>query len=456
MILRIISLLFVSVLNDSRVLAKDLLEIYELALLNDPQIKAAQARRDAVLQSKPQSIARLLPSISANGQYDRIRSDNKSSFVAARSGTTEQFWQTRGTIDLRQALFNVEFWVQLGQADNQIAQSEAEYAAEHQNLIVRTSRAYFDVLSAQDSLEFATAEKIAIARQLDQAKQRFEVGLIAITDVHEAQAGFDQARADEIAALNELDNAKEGLLEIIGDDSADLSPLGEVLPLDLPAPDDINEWSLVAEIQNLNIIAAKNQTEVTRKNIKLQRAGHFPRIDLVAQYGYNDDTRAFGVSADTQSLGVQLNVPIFEGGAVNSRSQQAHHEYQAAREDLERQRREVKRQVRNAYRGVLSTVSQVKALQATLVSSRSALEATEAGFEVGTRTMVDVLSEQRNLFSVKRDYSRTRYDYIVNRLLLKQAASSLSQADLDEMNEYFTKPLGNMVAPETFGKSIGK
>lgn len=436
MIRRIISLLFLSVLSGTQVLARDLLEIYDQALLNDPQLKAAQARRDAVLQSKPQSIARLLPNISANGQYDRFRSDNKSSFVAARSGTTEQFWQTRGAIDLRQSLFNVEFWVQLGQADNQIAQSEAEYAAEHQNLIIRTSRAYFDVLSAQDTLDFATAEKIAIARQLDQAKQRFEVGLIAITDVHEAQAGFDQARADEIAAQNELDNAKEALLEIIGEGGADLSPLGEVLPLDSPTPDDINEWRRVAELQNLNVIAAKNQTEVARKTIMVQRAGHFPRVDFVAQYGYNDDTRDFGVSADTQSLGVQLNVPIFEGGAVNSRTKQAHHEYEAAREDLETRRREVKRQVKNAYRGVLSTISQVKALKATVVSSESALEATEAGFEVGTRTMVDVLSGQRDLFSAKRDYARTRYDYIVNRLLLKQAASSLSEADLDLINKY--------------------
>nr|WP_305907916.1 TolC family outer membrane protein [Methylomarinum sp. Ch1-1]MDP4520711.1 TolC family outer membrane protein [Methylomarinum sp. Ch1-1] len=270
-------------------------------------------------------------------------------------------------------------------------------------------------------------------------EQRFEVGLIAITDVYEAQAAYDQARANEIEAANLLDDAKEGLRELIGDNQADLNPLHEKIILNRPEPDDISLWANSAQNNNFNIVAQLNQAEVARKEIRLQQSAHLPTIDIVANYNVQDNTSTFGLRGDTQSVGLQLNLPIFEGGGVYSRTQQAQYDYQREKEDLTKVKRTVTRQVRNAYRGVLASLSRVKALTATVKSSQSALEASEAGLEVGTRTMVDVLAEQRNLFRSKRDYARSRYDYLINGIKLKEAAGSLSEADLQEVNKFLQR-----------------
>ena len=305
-------------------------------------------------------------------------------------------------------------------------------------MIVKTSEAYFNVLAAHDNLGFTISEKKAIEQQLEQATQRFKVGLIAITDVHEAQAGYDQSIANEIEAVNLLDKSKEDLREIIGENEAKLNSLQESIPLNFPEPADITSWSKAAENNNFNIIAQLNQTEVVRKEINLQKSGHLPTIDIVANYGVQDNTSSFGLRGDTQSVGLQLNLPLFEGGAVHSRSKQAQFNYQREKENLTKVKRTVTRQVRNAYRDVVSSLSRVKALQAAVKSSESALEATEAGFQVGTRTMVDILAEQRNLYRSMRDYSRSRYDYLINGIKLKEAAGSLSEADLQEINKYLT------------------
>lgn len=415
--------------------AQSLSDIYELALQNDPGLKQAQAKQSAIGEVKNQSIARFLPTISATGSTKREWLHNKKAGEDFRGDlVNQQFWSNTFAINLTQPLFHWDYWIQLNQSDNQIAQAEAGYQAELQNLMVKTTEAYFNVLSAQDNLEFSQAEKEAIVRQLEQAKQLFQAGLIAITDIHEAQAGFDQASANEIEAANSLDNQKEALREIIGETDALLDSLGPELPLLKPEPADITAWSDSAEVSNFSIISAFNQAEATRKTIELQRNGHLPRLDLVASLGASDDNSSFGFRGDTQSVGVQLNVPLFEGGAVNSRTRQAGYEYEAAKEKLIATKRAVKRQVKDAYRGVLSTISRVAALKATVTSAESALTATEEGFEVGTRTMVDILNEQRNLYRAKRDFSRTRYDYLLNSLKLKQASSSLSEADLEQIN----------------------
>jgi outer membrane protein len=415
--------------------AQNLTEIYQLALQNSPVLKQAEAKQSAIGESKDQSIARFLPTLNATAEANRERLHNKKAGGDFRGNLVNQeFWNQSFKINLNQPLFHWDHWIQLSQADNQIAQAEALYQSELQNLMIKTSEAYFNVLAAQDNLEFTTAEKNAIARQLEQAKRRFEVGLIAITDVHEAQAGYDQALANEIEAANNLDNQKEALREIIGENDASLAPLGEQLPLIKPVPENMNSWSDSAEINNLNIISALNQAEFSRKNIDLQRNGHLPKLDLVASYGASDNNSTFGFRGDTQSVGLQLNVPLFEGGAVNSRTRQASYEYQAAKENLNQKKREVKRQVKDAYRGIISNMSRVDALQSSVNSAQSAFEASEAGFEIGTRTMVDVLNEQRNLYRAKRDYSRTRYDYLINSLKLKYAASNLSTEDISQIN----------------------
>jgi outer membrane protein len=301
--------------------------------------------------------------------------------------------------------------------------------------MTKTTVAYFNVLSALDNLEFAMAEKESISRQLEQAQQRFEVGIIAITDVNEAQAAFDLAGANEIEAANKLDNENEALKEIIGDQDAVLDTLGELVPLNKPEPANIADWSKTAELNNLNIIAAFNQAEAARKSIEIQRSGHLPKLDMIGAYGVSDVNSSFGFRGDTQSVGVELNVPLFEGGAVNSRTRQAGFEYEAAKENLETVKRSVKRQIKDTFRGVMTDISRVEALKAAVTSAETALESSQAGFEVGTRTMVDVLNEQRNLFKAKRDFARARYDYLINSVKLKQLSSDLTQNDLELLNK---------------------
>jgi outer membrane protein len=434
--LKFITLLFILGIARS-VVAQDLLETYHLALENDPQLKQAYFTQFSVAESKSQSIAQMLPTLSASARSSRERLNNKkANFQTAGS---QHFWNNGFTIDFSQPIFHWDHWVQLSQSDNRIAQAEAEYKAELQNLIVRITEAYFNILSAQDNLAFTIAEQTAIERQLEQAKQRFDVGLIAITDVYEAQAGYDQAVANQIDAANLLDDSKEALREIIGDNEVDIQALGTDINFSAPEPNNIKEWNTIAEANNLTIIAAFNQLEINRKNIAIQQSGHLPTLDLVASYNVQDVTSSFGQRGDSQSIGLQFNLPLFQGGMVYSQSKQAQYDFQAAKENLLGTRRLVKRQLRNAFRDVISSLSRIHALKATVASSNSSLEASEAGFEVGTRTMVDVLAEQRNLFRAKRDHSRSRYDYLVNGVKLKQAASSLTEDDLQKINQYLVQ-----------------
>ncbi|MGR9114775.1 MAG: TolC family outer membrane protein [Gammaproteobacteria bacterium] len=419
----------------SPALAQDLIEIYQLALQNDPVLKQAFAQQNATGETQDQSLARFLPIINATAASSKNWLHNKKAGADFRGlQVNQEFWNHTFNLNFVQPVFHWDHWVQLSQADNQIAQAEADYWSEQQNLMVRITEAYFNVLSARDTLDFATAEKKAISRQLEQAQQRFEVGLIAITDVYEAQAGFDQARASEIEAENNLDNQKEALREIIGEHEIELSILGENLALIGPDPADISAWSQAAEKNNFSIVSALNQAEFARKEIEVKNTGHLPQLDIVGSYGVSDNNSTFGFRGDNQTIGLQLNVPLFEGGAVNSRTRQARYEYEVAKEKLTQTQRSVKRLVKDAYRGVVSNIGRVDALKATVKSAESALEATQVGFEVGTRTMVDVLTEQRNLFRAKRDYARSRYDYLINSIKLKQAASSLTVADLEYIN----------------------
>ncbi|VAX11147.1 Type I secretion outer membrane protein, TolC family [hydrothermal vent metagenome] len=416
--------------------ALDLVHVYELGLQNDPQLRASRAERDSIRETRPQALAKLLPTVSARGGSKRTHLNVIGGGFSFGGSGDDLYDQTDFALSLSQPLYRRDYWVQLQQSDHKIAQAEAEYVTEEQDLVMRIAQAYFDVLAAQDTLGFAHAEKEAIQRQLDQAQQRFDVGLIAITDVYEAQAVFDNSRADVIQAENELDDAWEALHEIIGDTEKTLAVLTSDLPLNPPEPQSIDQWSETARQQNPSLVALDSATEVARQNIQLQLSGHYPTLDLVGDHSLNR-TGAMGRSdTDVSSISLQLNVPIYSGGGVTSRTRQARHDFEQSQQSLDKQRRAVKRQVRDAYRGVVSSISRVGALKATTISAKSSLDATEAGFEVGTRTMVDVLVEQRNLYRARRDYSRVRYEYILNGLRLKQAAGSLSQADLGKINTW--------------------
>ncbi|MBL1264092.1 TolC family outer membrane protein [Candidatus Methylomicrobium oryzae] len=422
--------------------AQNLSEIADLALQNDPNLKKAEAERSAREEFRTQSLARFFPSASALGESSLEFLHNKKAkgFTGFGSGdfrgpqVNQEYWSHTFDLNVTQPVFHWDHWVQLSQSENVIAQAEANYRAELQNLLTKTTQAYFDVLSARDNLEFAMAEKEAITRQLEQAKQRFEVGIAAITDVNEAQAAFDQALAGEIEAANRLDNQNEALKEIVGERELVLDLLGEQLPLKKPEPADISKWSETAELNNFEVIAAYNEAESARKSIEIQRSGHLPQLDIVGAYGVSDVNSSFGFRGDTQNIGLRLNVPLFEGGMVNSKTRQAQFEFEAAKENLSAVRRSIVRQVKDAYRGVITNISRVEALKTAVISSETSLEASEAGLSVGTRTMVDVLNVQRDLYKAKRDYARARYDYLINSIKLKQLASNLTADDLDRIS----------------------
>lgn len=437
--------------------AMNLLEVYEIALRNDPLLREAQANRLAALEAKPQARAALLPQITGQGSEARADSKGGNTFpqfdpvsggvvLVNRAFDTDTDSQTQWQLELRQTVFRWDQWVALKQADKTVAQAEADYQAAVQNLMLRLSERYFDVLAAQDTLGSAEATKEAIARQLEQAEKRFEVGLSAITDVQEAQAAYDQTVADVIAAKRSLATAREFLRETTGEYFEELAEPGDGFSLVKPEPSKENDWVSTAMDQNLGLVASRLAEEIARDEVKIRRTGHYPTMDLVAsrsRFDSAEETSNDGgpffpsdVSSAGNQISLQVNVPIYSGGLTSSRVRQAVYQHRAAKERLEGVARQTERQTRDAYLGVLSEISRVNALKQALASSATALKATEAGFEVGTRTTVDVLDSRQNLFQAQTNYSRSRYDYILNVLRLKQAAGILTISDMEQINTW--------------------
>ncbi|OGT80006.1 MAG: hypothetical protein A3H91_04415 [Gammaproteobacteria bacterium RIFCSPLOWO2_02_FULL_61_13] len=417
--------------------ATDLVEAFNLALESDPEYRRVAAANRAVLEQRPQAIAQLLPAVQATGNSYYNDQDISSAFIPVGEGGGVKFNSHGYSLNLSQPLFRFDRFVRLLQANSRIRQAEAEYAAAEQDLMVRLSQRYYFVLANQDNLAFAEAEEKSLARQLDQAKQRFDVGLTAITDVQEAQAGYDRAVAQRIAAANGIDNAREALREIIGVYLESQGALSEDMPFVEPEPADLDQWTETALAQNLQITAATEAVNTARQEIKVQNSGHLPTLDAVARYGYDKTGGRFGATKiHSDVVGLELNVPLFSGGFVSSRAREAHARLDESLERLETSRRLAQRQTRESYLGVISGISQIHAFKQALISSETALRATEAGFEVGTRTAVDVIAAERVLSQSRRDYARAKYEYIQNSLLLKQAAGTLSPEDLARLNQW--------------------
>ena len=419
--------------------AEDLLQVYRLAEQKDPQFQGVQSTYQAILEHVPQARARLLYpnlSLSANTTENWQDIQYNSGFSFLPGGNYS--YNSRGySLNLTQPVFHWDRYVQLKQAGSEVRQAQLEVDSARQDLILRVAQRYFDVLAAIDNVDFSRAEKEALARQLDQTQQRFKVGLIAITDVQEAKAGYDLSVADEIAAKKALDDAHEALREIAGDLGKDLAQLGNTLPLIAPQPADADKWTGTALKQNLKLASAEVSAEIANREIDVQKAGHYPSVDIVGSHGSNITGGQFGhTDTDASAIGVELNVPIYSGGLVVSRTREARFRHEASLDQVEAQRRAATRQARDAYAGVISGISRVDALKQALKSNQTALEATEAGFAVGTRTAVDVVTQERELFGAKRNYARARYDYILDTLRLKQAAGTLSPADLIEINKW--------------------
>ncbi len=433
--------------------ATSLLEIYQQALQSDPRIHEAEARRLASLEAKPQARGLYLPQISFDGSYTTSETQGPSieidpagnPFETTATTETDAFgWQ----FNLRQTLFRWDQIVGLRRADKTVAKAEADREAAQQDLIVRVTQTYFDILAAEDQLTAIHANRNAIARQLEQAKQRFDVGLIAITDVQESQAAHDSAVADEIGAKRRLATAREFMREITGEYVSKLSAPGDDLPLNPPDPANEAGWIDLALDQNLALVSSRIDEQLARDEISFRRNGHYPVVDLVASSGEQttDTTRTtlgipttFDQTRTSDSIGIQFSIPLFAGGGVSSRVREAVYLHRASRENLQRVSRETERQTRDSYLGVLAEISRVQALDKAVESNETALEATQAGFDVGTRTIVDVLDAQFLLYQSITRYYQSRYDYLLNAMRLRQAAGNLQVQDLEALERYLVE-----------------
>ena len=433
--LKLTTLLLTSLISTAT-MAEDLMQVYSLALKSDPQLLAEAASRQAVGELDNQARARFLPQVGISADTGYIWQDTSSTSLT--NGNRD--YNNRGyNLSVTQPIYRKQNFIQQTQADIAIESATASYQIAEQALIVRVSERYFDVLGRQDDVTFAIAEREAIARQLEQMQQRFDVGISTITDVVESQAAYDLANAAVISAENELANTGERLRETAGKYVEQLSALKTETPLVSPEPTDINQWSDVALTQNPSLLVSRSAVDTASQTIELQKSAHYPTLDLVGQksYSYQGDSSFGGSSTtDQESLTLQFNLPIDVAGGVRSRTREASHRLDQSMQNEEQQRRAVMRQTREAYNGVMSGISRVTALKQAVVSNEKALESTKAGYDVGTRTTVDVLNVRRDLFRARRDYAQSRYDYIVNTLRLKQAAGTIGLDDLAIINEW--------------------
>ena len=425
-----------------------LLDVYQRALQSDPLIREAEATRLASREARPQAWAALLPQVNGSGSLTKSNTEGSQVIPGTTNvidSTTDSTSKRYGA-SLNQTIFRWDQWASVQRADKQVALAEATYLAATQDLAVRVAQRYFSVLASQDALDASAAAAEASARQLEQAEKRFEVGLIAITDVQDARAERDRTAADVISAKRALATNQELLREITDEPVDALAAPGDDMPLNPPEPASPEDWIGVAMENNLSLVAARLNADIASKNVAVARSGHLPTLDLSGSYNKSDSDTETTIgtlpptsrttSQDSKSIALLLNVPIFSGGATQSRVRQQVYTFRAARERVERTSRETERSARDNYMGVVSNIARVQALKQAYESSRTAMQATQAGYEVGTRTSVDVLISQRALYSAQTAYLKSRYDYINSVIALKQAAGLLTKDDVVEINSW--------------------
>jgi outer membrane protein len=417
--------------------AADLLDSYHAAQGQDAVFASARASQQAGREKLTQGRATLLPSVnlSANSTYY----DNQIDFPTA---SRQMNYTSSGVgVTLVQPLFRQGNWLVYTESELQVAISDAQFQLAQQDLIVRVAQAYFDVLIAQDSVQLAEAQKKAISEQLEQAKRNFEVGTATITDTYEAQARYDLTNSQLIAAESTLEIKRRSLQQITNAQAGDLKPIGAELKLDTPQPVEMSKWIEDAQQHSLQVVIAQAAAELADKEVARNRGGHYPTLDLVANVsktsanGGTFNGTGYGPADTTsKSVGVQFNMPLFQGGATQSRWREAEANRDKAQQDLENAKRSVAVQTQQAYLGVVNGIAQVQALQQALKSSESLLEASKLGREVGVRTSLDVLNAQQQMYATRRDLYQAQYNYLVNQLRLKAAVGSLDEADLQKVN----------------------
>ena len=406
-------------------LSEDLMEVYRYAAENDPILRQSAASRLAQREAEPQAKANLLPSLDFIARTDENMLDDQ-----------ENFNTNRFEFRLSQTLYNRDRFYRLSRSKFVVKQADAAYYAAEQDLILRTADRYFTLLNTEVQVAFRIADKRAVARQLEQAQRRFEVGLVTITDVLEAQARFDQAVADEIIAANDREDAREALRELTKREFRKISFLSDRLPLMRAEPHDVEAWVQLALDRNPSLIAQRNGVKVAGEDIQIQRSGHYPTLDAVATYFDDNSDAPNATDIKGGTVGLRLNLPIYAGGAVISRTRQAVQAREEQRERLEEQTRSVERRTRDAFRELDATISFVNAISRAVASNESSFEATEAGYQVGTRTIVDLLNSQRDLLRSQRDYEVARNAHVTSRLRLQGAAGIITVADLEDINRF--------------------
>jgi outer membrane protein len=423
--------------------AENLSEVYRAALAYDPTYAAARATYEAASEQLPQARAGLLPNVSLNA--NTRRNDIETTIGAT---TTSSDFNSRGWgVSATQPIFRGQNFAAYSQSKISVQLAENQFRVAGQDLILRTARAYFDVLLAQDTLEFTRSQKAAITEQLAAAKRSFEVGTVTITDIHEAQARYDLVTAQEIAGLNDLEVKKRALNTLTGKPIDTLDPLVAKPALTVPAPGNMDDWVSRALADNLQVRIREQARQIADKEVGRTRAGHYPTLDLTASYLDNRNQNFTTQQGDSKAtlVGLELGLPIFQGGLTSSQVRQAVANRERSRQELEDAQRNAALQTRQAYLNVTSTEAQVKALEAALSSSEKSLESTQLGLQVGVRTNVDVLNAQQQVFSARNDLAAARYNFLISVLNLKAAAGSLSAADLEEIDRLLNSATGPTV-----------
>ncbi|MFP2507720.1 outer membrane channel protein TolC [Buttiauxella sp. BIGb0552] len=432
--------------------AENLMQVYQQARLSNPDLRKSAADRDAAFEKINEARSPLLPQLGLGADYEYTNGFNDSNGIDSS--------QTSGSLQLTQTIFDMSKWRALTLQEKSAGIQDVTYQTDQQTLILNTATAYFNVLSAIDALSFTEAQKQAIYRQLDQTTQRFNVGLVAITDVQNARAQYDSVLADEVTARNNLDNSVETLRQVTGNYYPSLASLN-VDGFKTNKPDAVNNLLKEAEKRNLALLQARLSQDLAREQIRYAETGHMPTVGLTASTGVANTTYSGSKTNSAQysdndagqnKIGLNFSLPLYSGGSVTSQVKQAQYNFVGASEQLESAHRSVVQTVRSSFNNVNASISTINAYKQAVVSAQSSLDASEAGYSVGTRTIVDVLDATTTLYNAKQQLSSARYNYLINQLNIKAALGTLNEQDLVSLNSALGKPVpttAESVAPET-------
>jgi outer membrane protein len=429
--------------------AENLMQVYQQARVSNPDLRKSAADRDAAFEKINEARSPLLPQLGLGADYTYTN--------GYRDANGQDSNVTSGALQLTQTLFDMSKWRALTLQEKQAGIQDVTYQTDQQTLILNTATAYFNVLSAIDTLSYTEAQKQAIYRQLDQTTQRFNVGLVAITDVQNARSQYDSVLANEVTARNDLDNAVESLRQVTGNYYPQLSSLN-VDGFKTNKPETVNALLKEAENRNLSLLQARLNQDLAREQIRQAQDGHMPTLDLNASTGVSN-SRYSGSNNSTpdndagqNKIGLSFSLPLYQGGMVNSQVKQAQYNFVGASEQLESSHRTVVQTVRSSFNNINASISSINAYKQAVVSAQSSLDAMEAGYSVGTRTIVDVLDATTTLYNAKQQLSSARYNYLINQLNIKSALGTLNEQDLVALNNTLGKPVAtspDSVAPET-------